>query len=97
MRGYYLYDNRGNTYGFGNDSYRTYLGNPSFLDLNAPIMSMATTPSGGGYWFVAGDGGVFSYGDAHSDGSMGESHLNKLIVGMEATPDHGGYWQQSLG
>jgi hypothetical protein len=30
---------------------------------------MASTPSGHGYWLVAGDGGVFTFGDAHFYGS----------------------------
>ncbi len=90
--GYYLYDNQGNTYGYGNDSYLTYLGGPEFLKLNQPIVSMATTPDGGGYWMTAGDGGVFAYGDAGFYGSTGNIHLNKPIVGMAATGDGGGYW-----
>jgi len=90
--GYYLYDNAGNTYGFGNDSYLTYLGNPSFLALNAPIVSMATTPDDGGYWMTAGDGGVFTYGDAGFFGSTGNIRLNKPVVSMAATSDGGGYW-----
>ena len=32
--------------------------------LNKPIVGMAATPTGRGYWFVASDGGVFSFGDA---------------------------------
>jgi hypothetical protein len=31
--------------------------------LNQPVVGMATTPDGGGYWFVASDGSVFSFGD----------------------------------
>ena len=53
---------------------------------------MAATPGGKGYWLVASDGGVFSYGDAAFHGSTGGSPLNKPIVGMAATPDGGGYW-----
>ena len=53
---------------------------------------MAATPDGGGYWLVASDGGVFSYGDARFYGSAGGSPLNKPVVGMAATPDGGGYW-----
>ena len=45
-----------------------------------------------GYWFVASDGGIFSFGDAKFYGSMGAKHLNKPIVGMAATPDGKGYW-----
>ena len=53
---------------------------------------MAATPDGGGYWLVASDGGVFSFGDAQFHGSTGGIALNKPIVGMAATPDGGGYW-----
>jgi outer membrane protein assembly factor BamB len=45
-----------------------------------------------GYWLVASDGGVFSFGGANFFGSTGALHLNRPIVGMAATPDHGGYW-----
>ena len=41
------------------------------LTLNAPIVGMAATPDGGGYWLVAADGGIFSYGDARFYGSAG--------------------------
>ena len=39
--------------------------------LNEPIVGMATTPDGKGYWLVASDGGIFSFGDAQFYGSMG--------------------------
>ena len=45
-----------------------------------------------GYWEVASDGGIFSYGGAQFYGSTGSLHLNAPIVGMAATPDDGGYW-----
>ncbi len=45
-----------------------------------------------GYWLVASDGGIFSYGDAQFYGSTGSMTLNKPIVGMAATPDGKGYW-----
>jgi hypothetical protein len=48
--------------------------------------------SGKGYWLVASDGGVFSYGSATFHGSTGSMHLNKPIVGMAGTPDGKGYW-----
>jgi N-acetylmuramoyl-L-alanine amidase len=53
---------------------------------------MAVTPNGGGYWLVASDGGIFSFGDASFHGSTGNIALNKPIVGMAATPDGDGYW-----
>jgi ribosomal protein L24E len=53
---------------------------------------MAATTDGQGYWLVASDGGVFSYGDAKFYGSTGAIHLNRPIVGMAATSDGKGYW-----
>ena len=70
------------------------LGSPaqSGLTLARPIVGMAPTPGGGGYWLVASDGGVFNYGDAAFHGSTGAIRLNRPIVGMAATHDGGGYW-----
>ena len=62
------------------------------MRLNAPIVGMAATPSGDGYWLVASDGGVFSYGDASFYGSTGGMRLNAPVVGMAATPSGHGYW-----
>ncbi len=45
-----------------------------------------------GYWLVASDGGIFSYGDAKFYGSTGGTTLNMPIVGMAATADGLGYW-----
>ncbi|MHB8219275.1 MAG: glycoside hydrolase family 25 domain-containing protein, partial [Acidimicrobiales bacterium] len=53
----------------------------------------AATPTGGGYWEVASDGGIFSFGQAPFYGSMGGKPLNQPIVGMAATPTGGGYWE----
>jgi hypothetical protein len=35
-----------------------------YLDLGFPVVGMAATGDGGGYWLVAADGGVFAFGDA---------------------------------
>jgi polysaccharide biosynthesis protein PslG len=64
----------------------------SGIRLNQPIVGMAATPGGGGYWLVAGDGGIFTFGDARFYGSTGAIRLNQPIVGMAATPGGGGYW-----
>jgi hypothetical protein len=37
--------------------------------LNGPVVGIAGTPSGQGYWLTAGDGGVFAFGDAGFFGS----------------------------
>jgi hypothetical protein len=60
--------------------------------LNAPIVGSALTPDAKGYWLVASDGGIFSFGDAKFLGSAGATPLNRPIVGMARTPDGGGYW-----
>ena len=62
------------------------------MRLNQPVLGMATTPNGKGYWLVAGDGGIFSFGDAKFFGSTGAMQLNQPIVGMAATPSGKGYW-----
>ena len=58
-----------------------------------PVVGMAATASGNGYWIVASDGGIFTFGDASFHGSMGGSFHATPIVGMAATPDGAGYWE----
>ena len=70
----------------------TSIGANSVSNPNAPIVGMAATPDGGGYWLVGSDGGIFSYGDAGFFGSAGSLQLNAPIVGMATTPGGGGYW-----
>ncbi len=84
-QGYYLYGAAGELGGFGNDEFSNYLGDLTTFNLNQPIVGMATTPSDGGYWMVATDGGIFSYGDANFYGSTGG------IPSEQAHRGHGGY------
>jgi len=91
-QGYYLFDSNGGVSGFGNDHFLNYLGDPSAIAFNKPVVAMQTTSDGGGYWLATADGGVFTYGDAGFFGSAGNLKLNDPIVGMAATPDGGGYW-----
>ena len=44
---------------------------PDRMHLNQPIVGMASTPDGRGYWLVAADGGIFDYGDAGFFGAAG--------------------------
>jgi len=60
--------------------------------LNAPVVAMASTNDAGGYWEVASDGGIFTFGDANFHGSMGGQHLNKPVVGMAPNLSGKGYW-----
>ena len=78
-----------NVFAYGDAS---NFGDTSNTHINLPIVGMASTPDGKGYWLVASDGGIFSYGDATFYGSTGAITLNKPIVGMASTPDGKGYW-----
>jgi glucose/arabinose dehydrogenase len=69
-----------------------FLGSAAGQPLTSPIVGMAGSPSGAGYWLVAGDGGIFAYGDAPFLGSTGGQRLNSPIVGMAASPSGRGYW-----
>ena len=69
-----------------------FFGSTGAVRLNRPIVGMAATPSGRGYWLVAADGGVFAFGDAGFYGSTGGVHLDQPIVGVAATPSGRGYW-----
>jgi hypothetical protein len=53
---------------------------------------MASTPTGRGYWLVASDGGMFSFGDAHFYGSTGGQRISAPITSMVETPNGAGYW-----
>ena len=69
-----------------------FYGSTGGMRLSSPVVGMAATPSGGGYWLVAQDGGIFSFGDARFYGSTGGMRLASPVVGMAATPSGAGYW-----
>jgi hypothetical protein len=45
-----------------------------------------------GYWTVASDGGIFTFGHLGYYRSLGGIHLNKPVVGIAPTPSARGYW-----
>ncbi len=59
---------------------------PSYWGAELASLATGCRSSGGiagaGYWEVASDGGIFAFGAARFDGSMGATHLNAPIVGM---------------
>jgi 3D (Asp-Asp-Asp) domain-containing protein len=67
------------------------LGGPG-ASIAKPVVGFTATPTNGGYWLAAADGGVFTYGDAGYYGSLGGIHLNAPIVGIASTPSGHGYW-----
>jgi hypothetical protein len=52
---------------------------------------MASTPSGSGYWLVASDGGVFSFGSAPFVGSSGGTGAVGFVA-PAITSSGAGYW-----
>ena len=97
--GYWLAAADGGVFTFGD---AVYYGSKGGEHLNAPVVAVARTPvfssqgqgspAGEGYWLVAADGGVFTFGDAGYYGSKGGEHLNAPVVGMTPTSDGHGYW-----
>jgi hypothetical protein len=79
--------------GFGN----VPVGAPTMPEpLSSPVLVGASTPDGKGYWLASADGGVFSFGDAPFEGSLGDLALQGPIIAMAATPDGKGYWLGGL-
>ena len=79
----------GGVFSFGDAQFH---GSTGSLRLNKPVVGMAVTPDGGGYWLVASDGGIFAFGDAGFYGSTGSLRFNKPVIGMVPTHDGRGYW-----
>ncbi len=76
--GYTFVAANGGTYGFGSAPAAGNIEGKS----NAPVVGIASTSDGKGYWEAASDGGVFSYGDAPFVGSLGAIKLAKPIDGI---------------
>jgi endoglucanase len=86
--GYRTVGANGSVYAFGERFYGSMAG----TSLSQPVVGMATAAGGGGYWLVASDGGIFSFGNAPFYGSTGGLRLNQPITGMARDPATGGYW-----
>jgi hypothetical protein len=66
-----------------------FYGSTGAIHLNRPIVGMAPTPDGQGYWLVASDGGVFTYGDAAFYGSLSADNVS--VLGITINPSTAGY------
>ena len=86
--GYWSVREDGAVFGFGLSA---DLGGVSHLPLTGPIVSMAATRFGDGYYLLGSDGGVFSFG-APFYGSTGDIQLAKPVVAMATNPAGDGYW-----
>ncbi len=63
--------------------------------LGAPFVGIAATPDDQGYWLANQSGGVWNYGNAVYNGSLGDITLNQPVVGIASTPSGGGYWEDA--
>ena len=57
---------------------------PAGIVLNRPIVGMAATRDGGGYWLMASDGGIFNYGDALFSGSAASLGIGNAVGGTDS-------------
>ena len=102
LGGYWLVASDGGIFTFGDGDFFGSIpglgiapaGTPGAVrKLNAPIVGMVPTSDGGGYFMVAADGGVFTFGDANFEGScpgIGGCVGAAVTVMPDATGD--GYW-----
>jgi hypothetical protein len=58
-----------------------FYGSTGDIVLNKPIVGMAASPTGKGYWMVASDGGIFSFGASQFLGSAANAGMSR-VVGM---------------
>ena len=78
----------GGVFAFGDAA---FYGSEGGTKLNQPIVGMAATKDGRGYWLVAADGGVFTFGDAPFYGSLGAKALNAPIAAIAPARNGNGY------
>ncbi|HLH46686.1 MAG TPA: glycoside hydrolase family 3 N-terminal domain-containing protein, partial [Acidimicrobiales bacterium] len=60
--------------------------------LTAPVVAMASTPTGRGYWLATADGHVYAFGAARTYGSGRPGGRATPVTGIAATADGRGYW-----
>jgi hypothetical protein len=100
--GYWLVASDGGIFAFGNAGFYGSIpglgiapvGNTTApKHLNAPIVGMVPAASGGGYFMVASDGGVFAFGHALFEGSCpGIGGCSGTAVGVAPDRTGNGYW-----
>jgi plastocyanin len=92
--GYILVASDGGVFAFGttggngpNPPGPRFFGSLGGKHLNAPIVGIANTADGQGYFMAASDGGVFTFGNAAFQGSLGALKLNSPITGISVALD----------
>jgi hypothetical protein len=99
--GYWLVASDGGIFSFGDAGYYGSVpglgiapaGSSSPKTLNAPIVGMVPSADGRGYFMVAADGGVFTFGDARFEGSCpGLGGCSGAAVAVMPDASGNGYW-----
>ena len=99
--GYWLATSDGGVFAFGDAGYYGSVpglglgpaGPGPGRRLSAPIVGMAATPDGGGYYLVSEDGGVFAFGDARYYGTCATAKsCGAPAVAIVTDASGRGYW-----
>jgi hypothetical protein len=100
--GYWLVASDGGLFAFGDASFYGSIPGLGYAPagavgaphpLNAPVVGMVPTADGGGYFMVASDGGVFTFGDARFAGSCpGIGGCAGSAVAVMPDGSGNGYW-----
>jgi len=99
--GYWLVASDGGIFTFGDATFYGSIpglgfapaGSPNPKRLNAPIVGIVPSAHGNGYFMVASDGGVFTFGDAKFEGSCpGIGGCSGAAVAVMPDASGNGYW-----
>jgi hypothetical protein len=99
--GYWLVASDGGVFSFGDANFYGSIpglgiapdDSPKLPRLNAPIVDMVSSQDGRGYYLVAADGGVFTFGDAKFEGSCpGIGGCSSGVAAMMTDGTGNGYW-----
>jgi hypothetical protein len=104
--GYWLVASDGGVFSFGDASFYGSIpglgiapaDSPDLPRLNGPIVGIVPSHDGRGYFLVAADGGVFTFGDAGFEGSCpGNGGCSSGVGAMMTDGTGNGYWLVTYG
>jgi hypothetical protein len=88
--GYYEMSSDGRVFAYGNVA---DCGEALGRKVAGPLVGLAATADGGGYWLADATGQVWAFGDAKAyQRSAAGTHPPRPVVAITATPDSRGYW-----
>jgi hypothetical protein len=63
-----------------------FYGSTGGAPIPAPVIGMARTPSGNGYWLAGRDGAIYAFGDARTYGAADGIALTRPIMTVASSP-----------